>query len=116
MREISSHVFHPTFPIQIWFVPGRTVKRKGLRSPYPTMRCAFGSELLYSGFVGSALPVDGSTRMIVPLSSLGSVAARRRLNERSAPPSAVGGDSVPPTPAGGSPQRLSLSPAYVLPN
>src|SRR5439155_23097767 len=56
-----------------------------------------------SGLSASPAPVEGSTRRTVPFSTRGSPAGRRRLWLRSAPPLAVGGVIVPPTPAGGSP-------------
>src|ERR1044071_8280583 len=107
MRLISSQVAHPTSPIQSSLVPGRKVKRKGLRIPYPMIRRALGLLLLNKGFVDKALPVAGSRRRRAPLRTTGSPAGRRTLWLRSAPPSAVGGDSTPPTPAGGSPHGLS---------
>ncbi len=45
MRSISSQVLQPTSPTQISPVPGRIVKRKGLRKPSATIRRASGSEL-----------------------------------------------------------------------
>src|SRR5262245_60867197 len=102
-RLISSHVSQPTSPIQSSLVIGRTVKRNGLRKPYATIRRAFGSELDAAGLSGMASPVEGSTRRTAPFRSTGSPLGRRKLWARRAPPSAVGGVSFPPDPAGGSP-------------
>ncbi len=106
IRLISSQVAWPTSPVQISFVPGRNAKRKGLRNPYAITRRAFGSLLPNRGLSGSAAPVMGSTRMIVPSSVVGSEGVRRSWT-RSAPPSAVGGVIEPPTPPGGSPHGLT---------
>ena len=62
MRSISSHVFQPTSPSQTSFVPGRIVKRNGLRSPCAMIRRAFRSELPISGLPGAAAPVATSDR------------------------------------------------------
>ena len=106
MRLISSQVPQPTSPSHSSLVPGRRVKRNGLRSPLAMIRRALASELLARGLSGSPAPVAGLTRMMVPSRVTGSPAVRRSWL-RSAPPSAVGGASVAPTPPGGSPQGLS---------
>ena len=93
------------------FVPGLTVKRNGLRSPFATMRRVFGSELAASGLSGIAAPVSGFTRAIVPSSPVGSPLVRMSWLRR-APPSAVGGVMDPPTPPGGSPQGLIGLPSF----
>src|SRR5262252_6517543 len=67
------------------------------------MRRSLASLLLNSGLPGTPSPVAGSTRRTLPFRSLGSPARRRGLWLRSEPPSDVGADSSPPTPAGGSP-------------
>src|SRR5205085_563724 len=67
------------------------------------IRLAFWSLDAASGLSAGAAPVAGSTRSMAPFRSTGSPAGRRTLWLRSAPPSAVGAVSVPPTPAGGSP-------------
>ena len=85
-------------------MPGRNAKRNGFRKPYATIRRRFAigrrrcsgcrrPRRLSRGRGG------GATR-----SSNAGPAERRGLWARSAPPCAVGGVSVPPTPAGGSPQ------------
>src|SRR5512133_60423 len=111
IRLISSQVFQPTSPLQSSFVPGRNVKRNGLRSPYAMTRRAFASGLRLFGLSGGAAPVVGSTRRIAPSSPAGSPVVRRSWL-RSAPPSADGGVSTPPAPAGGSPHGLSGLPSW----
>src|SRR5919204_3617584 len=101
-RLISSHVPEPTSPIQGSLVPGRNVNRKGFRKPYATIRRAFASLLPASGLPAAPAPVLGSSRRSAPSSVVGSPVVRRSWLRR-APPSAVGGVSLPPTPAGGSP-------------
>src|SRR5215210_8135576 len=75
------------------------------------MRRALGSELPARGLSGIALPVAGSTRRMEPLKPTGSPPVRKSWL-RSAPPSAVGGARVAPTPPGGSPQGLSGEPSW----
>ena len=72
MRSISSQVLQPTSPTQISLVPGRTVKRKGLRKPSATIRRALGSELEKRGLPESPAPVAGSTRITEPFRPVGS--------------------------------------------
>src|SRR4029450_11842985 len=62
---------------------------------------------LYIGLPGTPLPVAGSTLSTAPSSRMGCPAGRRGLWERSAPPSAPGGESGVPTEPGGSPQGLA---------
>src|SRR3954447_9449757 len=102
-RVISSVSFQPTSPTHTSFVPGRKTNRNGFRIPYATIRRAFAFVLEASGFPAAPAPVAGLRRRSAPFKSTGSPAGRRTLCERSAPPSAVGGFSFPPTPAGGSP-------------
>jgi hypothetical protein len=90
MRLTSSHSFQPTSPAQISPVPGRSVSRNGLRNPYATIRRAIGSALAALGLSGSAAPVSGSMRRIVPSPPVGSATVRTSWL-RSAPPSAPGG-------------------------
>src|SRR5215218_1702345 len=61
----------------------------------------------YMGLPATPLPVAGSTLSTAPLSRMGCPATRRGLCERSAPPSAPGGDSGVPTGLGGSPHGLA---------
>src|ERR671912_1880036 len=75
------------------------------------IRLAFWLGLAACGLVGSAAPVAGSTRMTAPSRVTGSPAVRRSWLRR-APPSAVGGVRVAPTPPGGSPQGLSGAPSW----
>ena len=75
------------------------------------MRRTFASELPAFGLSGSAAPVSGFTRMIVPSRLAGSEPVRVSWL-RSAPPSAVGGVRVAPTPPGGSPQGLTGLPSW----
>ena len=110
-RSISSQLPQPTSPIQSSLVPGRNVKRNGLRRPYATMRRAFWSAFPASGLSGSAAPVSGFTRITLPSRLTGSPPVRRSWLRR-APPSAVGIVCVPPTPVGGSPQGLSGLPSW----
>ena len=105
MRSIASQSFQPTLPIQRCSVPGRIARRNGLRKPYATISRWGPAEI--NGLLGSAAPVAGSTRIRLPLRTTGSPAARRALCARSAPPSAAGGCSTPPEPAGGSPHGLA---------
>ncbi len=88
-------------------VPGRTVKRYGLRRPWATTRRVFGSALAAFGLSGIAAPVSGFTRMIEPSRVCGSEVVRASWLRR-APPSAVGGLMAPP---GGSPQGLTGLPS-----
>ena len=74
------------------------------------IRLALGS-VLDDGLSGRAAPVAGSTRMTVPSRVTGSPAVRRSWL-LSAPPSAVGGVRVAPTPPGGSPQGFSGAPSW----
>ncbi len=85
IRSISSHVLHPTSPTQISPVPGRIVKRNGLRRPWATMRRALGSELEKSGLPESPAPVAGSTRISVPSSVTGSPELPQVLRAQRAP-------------------------------
>ena len=103
MRLISSQSFQPTSPAHSSLVPGLNVKRKGLRSPWAMIRRALASLLDASGLSASAAPVAGLTRMMLPSRLVGSPLVRRSWLRR-APPSAVGGVRVVPTPLGGSPQ------------
>src|SRR4030095_8727584 len=66
-----------------------------------------GAWELYIGLPGTPLPVAGSTRSTAPSSRMGSPATRRRVCERSAPPSAPRGRSAVPTGLGGSPQGFA---------
>src|SRR5215218_7399366 len=75
------------------------------------IRLAFALALPARGLSVGAAPVAGSTRMMLPSSETGSPPVRRSWL-RSAPPSAVGGASVAPTPPGGSPQGLSGLPSW----
>ena len=93
-RLISSHVFQPTSPAQSSPVPGRKVKRNGLRKPCATIRRRFGSLLAIAGLPAAAAPVSGLTRRIAPSSEAVWAAGRRKVWARSAPPCAVGGVSV----------------------
>ena len=63
-----------------------------------------------SGLFGMPSPVSGLTRRIAPSSVVGSDVVRRSWL-RSAPPSALGGVRVAPTPPGGSPHGLSGLPS-----
>ena len=109
MRLISSQVFQPTSPAQISPVPGRNVKRNGLRKPWATIRRRFGSALPIAGLPAAAAPVSGFTRRIAPSSEAVCDAGRRKLCARSAPPCAVGGVSVA---LGGSPHGLTGLPSW----
>ena len=75
------------------------------------IRRAFGSALNAFGLSGRPAPVAGSTRRIAPSRLTGSPVVRMSWL-RSAPPSAVGGVSVAPTPPGGSPHGLSGLPSW----
>ncbi len=108
---ISSQLFQPTSPTQISFVPGRKAIRNGLRSPVAMIRRAFGSEDEARGFPEAATPVTGSSRSTEPLSPTGSPLVRRSCDRR-APPSAVGGVWLPPTPDGGSPHGFFGLPSW----
>ncbi len=103
-RSISSQVPLPTSPTKISPVPGRNASRNGFRSPWATMRLAFGSELVASGLPVDASPVAGSTRMIAPSRPTGSAVVRRSW-ERSMPPSAVGASTVGGSPCRGRPRH-----------
>src|SRR6476619_5087426 len=78
-------------------------------------RFVLASVLLANGLPGAAAPVAGSIRMIDPPSTAGP-SVRRTDWLRNAPPSAVGGLNAVPTPPGGSPHGLALSPALEFPN
>src|SRR3954453_3220452 len=118
-RSTSSHRFELGFksasPSQTSLVPGRNAKRDGLCSPEAMM--LFSISLQQDeypgapkpgagGFPGAAAPVAGSILSSVPFLTTEIPAresgVRRRLCERSAPPSAPGGFWIPPPPAGGS--------------
>ncbi len=107
MRLSSSQVPQPTSATITSFVPGRTIMRNGLRSPYAIMRCSLGSELEKSGLSGRGSPVAGSTRRIAPLSRRASPGGRRGVWLRSAPPRAVGFVCGVPSGNGGSAQGLA---------
>ena len=66
------------------------------------IRRALRSGLEKSGFVGSAAPLSGLTRMTDAVEDTGSPLVRRSCARR-LPPSAVGGVRTAPTPPGGSP-------------
>ena len=85
------------------FVPGRNVIRNGLRRPYATIRWRIGSALPVAGLPAAAAPVAGFSRRTAPFRTAVSLAARRKLWDRSAPPSAVGGGHRPADRPGGSP-------------
>ena len=68
------------------------------------MRCSLTSPEEKKGLPGTPAPVAGSMRRMAPFKRRGSPNARNGVWLRSDPPSAVGGVSLPPTPAGGSPQ------------
>ena len=53
-RLISSQSFQPTSPIQISLVPGRKVKRKGLRRPIATMKSSSATAPPKRGLLGGA--------------------------------------------------------------
>jgi hypothetical protein len=109
-RSISSQVLQPTSPTQTSLLPGLMVKRNGLRSPEATIRRALVSGPV-RGLSGSGAPVAGSIRRIVPDRPVGSPPERRSWLRR-APPSAVGGVSVAPTPPGGSPHGFTGLPSW----
>ena len=111
MRLISSQRPRPTSPTQSSDVPGRKAILKGLRRPWAMIRRAFRSGLEKSGFVDSAAPLSGLTRMIEPSRLTGSPLVRRSCARR-LPPSAVGGVRTAPTPPGGSPHGLSGLPSW----
>ena len=97
MRLISSHKSQPTSPTQTSFVPGRSVKRNGLRRPYATSNWLM-SALALSGLVpGSRVASAGA----VPLLAASAVAPAwtGRLGLRPAKPGVGGfdaGDQGPP--------------------
>src|SRR5262245_51775550 len=68
-------------------------------------RRRFVSAFAIQGFPGAAAPVVGSMRRSEPFRRPGPF-ARPGLCDRRAPPCAVGGVSLPPTPAGGSPHGV----------
>jgi hypothetical protein len=109
--SISSYQPQPTSAIHSSEVPGRSVNRKGLRSPVATMRRAPALGEPISGFPGIGAPVSGSTRMIDPSGDVGSPSVRTSC-ERSIPPSAVWGTIVPPTPTGASPHGFRGMPCW----
>src|SRR2546428_13399507 len=93
---ISSHETEPTSPIHRSFVPGRIVKRKGLRNPYPMIRFSLSLTLPPNGLSESPAPVVGLTRRIDPPRTRGSPAGRRGARPRSDSALAVGGFQEPP--------------------
>ena len=110
MRLISSNEPQPTSPDQISRVPGRNVKRNGLRNPYAMIRRRRSSASAMAGLPAAALPVSGSSRRIEPFSETGCPAGRRKPCERSAPPCELGAVSPVQAGPGGSPHGLSVCP------
>ena len=112
MRLISSQVVPADVTEPDLARPGRIVIRNGLRTPWAMIRRAFAIELAASGLFGMPAPVSGLTRRIAPSSVVGSDGGVRRSWLASAPPSALGGVRVAPTPPGGSPHGLSGLPSW----